>query len=64
MRDSNVRVVGALHRPAEVVPVDQPGRGLSMGAEQFLFGHPNWIRLPRSTPAMPVSRRRRCGCYR
>ena len=26
-RDSNVRVIGALRRPAEAVPADQPGRG-------------------------------------
>jgi DNA segregation ATPase FtsK/SpoIIIE, S-DNA-T family len=39
-RDSNVRVVGALHRPAEAVPADQPGRGLTMGAEHFLFAAP------------------------
>ncbi|AFC45989.1 type VII secretion protein EccC [Mycobacterium intracellulare] len=39
-RDSNVRVVGALRRPAEAVPHDQPGRGLTMGAEHFLFATP------------------------
>jgi S-DNA-T family DNA segregation ATPase FtsK/SpoIIIE len=39
-RDSNVRVVGALHRPADAVPADQPGRGLTMGAEHFLFAAP------------------------
>ncbi|MFZ0903484.1 MAG: type VII secretion protein EccCb, partial [Mycobacterium sp.] len=39
-RDSNVRVIGALHRPAEAVPADQPGRGLTMGAEHFLFAAP------------------------
>src|SRR4029077_11351467 len=39
-RDSNVRVVGALHRPAEAGPADQPGRGLTMGAEHFLFAAP------------------------
>jgi type VII secretion protein EccCb len=39
-RDSNVRLVGALHRPAEAVPADQPGRGLTMGAEHFLFAAP------------------------
>jgi type VII secretion protein EccCa/type VII secretion protein EccCb len=39
-RDSNVRVVGALHRPAEAVPADQPGRGLTMAAEHFLFAAP------------------------
>ncbi|OSC36226.1 type VII secretion protein EccCa [Mycobacterium decipiens] len=36
-RDSNVRVVGALRRPADAVPHDQPGRGLTMAAEHFLF---------------------------
>ncbi|CPX10647.1 type VII secretion protein EccCa [Mycobacteroides abscessus] len=35
--DSNVRVPGALRRPAESVPHDQPGRGLTMHAEHFLF---------------------------
>jgi S-DNA-T family DNA segregation ATPase FtsK/SpoIIIE len=39
-RDSNVRVVGALRRPAESVPYDQPGRGLTMTAEHFLFAAP------------------------
>jgi S-DNA-T family DNA segregation ATPase FtsK/SpoIIIE len=39
-RDSNVRVVGALRRPAEAVPADQPGRGLTMAAEHFLFAKP------------------------
>lgn len=38
--DSNVRVVGALRRPAESVPADQPGRGLTMAAEHFLFAVP------------------------
>jgi type VII secretion protein EccCa/type VII secretion protein EccCb len=39
-RDSNVRVIGALRRPAEAVPPDQPGRGLTMAAEHFLFAEP------------------------
>jgi DNA segregation ATPase FtsK/SpoIIIE, S-DNA-T family len=39
-RDSNVRVVGALRRPAESVPDDQPGRGLTMAGEHFLFAAP------------------------
>jgi type VII secretion protein EccCa/type VII secretion protein EccCb len=39
-RDSNVRVTGALRRPAEAVPADQPGRGLTMAAEHFLFAEP------------------------
>ncbi|CAN5137971.1 type VII secretion system ESX-3 FtsK/SpoIIIE family ATPase EccC3 [soil metagenome] len=39
-RDSNVRVVGALHRPADSVPYDQPGRGLTTAAEHFLFAAP------------------------
>lgn len=38
--DSNVRVVGALRKPAESVPADQPGRGLTMAAEHFLFARP------------------------
>ncbi len=41
-RDSNVRVTGALRRPAEAVPHDQPGRGLTMGAEHFLFAAPGY----------------------
>ena len=40
-RDSNVRVVGALRRPADAVPHDQPGRGLTMAAEHFLFAQPD-----------------------
>ncbi|BBY80738.1 type VII secretion protein EccCa [Mycolicibacterium pulveris] len=40
-RDSNVRITGALRRPAESVPADQPGRGLTMGAEHFLFAEPD-----------------------
>ena len=39
-RDSNVRVVGSLRRPADAVPHDQPGRGLTMAAEHFLFAAP------------------------
>jgi type VII secretion protein EccCb len=38
--DSNVRLPGALRRPAETVPADQPGRGLTMAAEHFLFARP------------------------
>jgi DNA segregation ATPase FtsK/SpoIIIE, S-DNA-T family len=45
-RDSNVRVIGALHRPAEAVPADQPGRGLTMAAEHFLFAAPELDRVP------------------
>lgn len=44
-RDSNVRVVGSLHRPAEAVPADQPGRGLTMAAEHFLFAAPELDRI-------------------
>ncbi len=44
-RDSNVRVVGALHRPAESVPADQPGRGLTMAAQHFLFAQPELDRI-------------------
>jgi type VII secretion protein EccCb len=39
-QDSNVRVIGALRRPAENVPAEQPGRGLTMAAEHFLFARP------------------------
>lgn len=45
-RDSNVRVMGALRRPAEGVPVDQPGRGLTMAAEHFLFALPATESIP------------------
>jgi S-DNA-T family DNA segregation ATPase FtsK/SpoIIIE len=42
--DSNVRAVSgtntALRRPAESVPTEQPGRGLTMAAEHFLFARP------------------------
>ncbi|MBW0016381.1 MAG: type VII secretion protein EccCa [Mycobacterium sp.] len=41
-RDSNVRLVGALRRPADAVPHDQPGRGLTMAAEHFLFASPEF----------------------
>ncbi|WP_343600395.1 type VII secretion protein EccCa [Mycobacterium sp.] len=44
-RDSNVRVAGALRRPAESVPPDQPGRGLTMAAEHFLFAEPDLNRV-------------------
>ncbi|OIN79264.1 type VII secretion protein EccCa [Mycobacterium malmoense] len=44
-RDSNVRLVGALRRPAESVPHDQPGRGLTMAAEHFLFAAPELDQL-------------------
>lgn len=53
--DSNVRVVGALRRPADSgalrrpadgVPVDQPGRGLTMAAEHFLFARPAMESIP------------------
>ena len=40
-QDSNVRVVGALRRPADAVPADQPGRGLTMAAEHFLIAKPS-----------------------
>lgn len=40
-RDSNVRVAGALTRPAEAVPANQPGRGLTTAAEHFLIAQPD-----------------------
>jgi type VII secretion protein EccCa/type VII secretion protein EccCb len=52
-RDSNVRVVGALHRPAEAVPADQPGRGLTMAAEHFLFAAPELDRIPEINARYP-----------
>ncbi len=45
-RDSNVRVAGALRRAAEAVPADQPGRGLTMAAEHFLFARPALESIP------------------
>jgi len=39
-RDSNVRIAGALRRPAETVPHDQPGRGITTDAEHFRFAMP------------------------
>ena len=39
-RDSNVRDPEALRKPAESVPADQPGRGLTMAAEHFLLAAP------------------------
>ena len=48
--DSNVRVVHgtntALRRPADSVPADQPGRGLTMAAEHFLFARPALESIP------------------
>ncbi|HEU4359883.1 MAG TPA: type VII secretion protein EccCb, partial [Mycobacterium sp.] len=52
-RDSNVRVVGALHRPAEAVPADQPGRGLTMAAEHFLFAAPELDRIAEINARYP-----------
>lgn len=52
-RDSNVRVAGALHRPAESVPYDQPGRGLTMAAEHFLFAAPDMTRIPALNTRYP-----------
>ncbi|TGD84445.1 type VII secretion protein EccCa [Mycolicibacterium sp. CH28] len=52
-RDSNVRVSGALHRPAEAVPYDQPGRGLTMAAEHFLFATPDPAQIPQLNARYP-----------
>lgn len=52
-RDSNVRVSGALRRPAEGVPVDQPGRGLTMNAEHFLFARPATESIPALNARFP-----------
>ncbi|MCV7100231.1 type VII secretion protein EccCa [Mycobacterium palustre] len=52
-RDSNVRVVGALRRPAEAVPHDQPGRGLTMAAEHFLFAAPELDQIPAINARYP-----------
>jgi S-DNA-T family DNA segregation ATPase FtsK/SpoIIIE len=51
--DSNVRVVGALRRPADSVPADQPGRGLTMAAEHFLFATPALDRIPAINAKYP-----------
>ena len=52
-RDSNVRVVGALRRPADAVPADQPGRGLTMAAEHFLFAAPELDQIPAINARYP-----------
>ena len=52
-RDSNVRVVGALRRPADAVPHDQPGRGLTMAAEHFLFAQPDVNQIPAINARYP-----------
>ncbi len=52
-RDSNVRVAGALRRPAESVPDDQPGRGLTMAAEHFLFAVPDLTTIPALNARYP-----------
>lgn len=40
LADTNVRQPGALRKPAEFVPADEPGRGLTMQAEHFRFALP------------------------
>src|SRR6202012_4898639 len=50
---SNVRVVGALRRPAEAGPHDQPGRGLTMAAEHFLFAAPELDQIPAINARYP-----------
>ncbi|OBF83576.1 type VII secretion protein EccC [Mycobacterium sp. 852002-51163_SCH5372311] len=52
-RDSNVRVVGALRRPADAVPADQPGRGLTMAAEHFLIATPGLDQIPAINARYP-----------
>jgi type VII secretion protein EccCa/type VII secretion protein EccCb len=52
-RDSNVRVTDGLRRPAESVPHDQPGRGLTMAGEHFLFAEPDLARIPAINAAHP-----------
>ncbi|MHA3024124.1 type VII secretion protein EccCa [Mycobacterium sp. BMJ-28] len=54
--DSNVRVVGALTRPADAVPADQPGRGLTMAAEHFLFAEPDLRLIPAINARHPELR--------
>lgn len=52
-RDSNVRITGGLRRPAESVPADQPGRGLTMAAEHFLFAGPALDLIPAINARYP-----------
>lgn len=52
-RDSNVRITGGLRRPAEAVPADQPGRGLTMAAEHFLFASPALDLIPALNARYP-----------
>ncbi|MGE2731992.1 type VII secretion protein EccCa [Mycolicibacterium vaccae] len=52
-QDSNVRLAGALRRPAESVPADQPGRGLTMSAEHFLFARPAVDSIPALNARYP-----------
>ncbi|HET6735596.1 type VII secretion protein EccCa [Mycobacterium sp.] len=52
-QDSNVRVVGALRRPADSVPADQPGRGLTMAAEHFLIAKPALDSIPAINAQYP-----------
>lgn len=57
-RDSNVRAAHGTHqavrRPAESVPVDQPGRGLTMTAEHFLFARPAVESIPSLNARYPA----------
>lgn len=52
-RESNVRAPGALRRPAESVPHDQPGRGLTMDAEHFRFAAAQLGRIETLNDAYP-----------
>ena len=52
-RDSNVRISGSLRRPAETVPHDQPGRGLTMSGEHFLFAEPDLARIAQINARYP-----------
>jgi S-DNA-T family DNA segregation ATPase FtsK/SpoIIIE len=52
-QDSNVRLVGALRRPADSVPADQPGRGLTMAAEHFLIATPALDSIPALNARYP-----------
>jgi S-DNA-T family DNA segregation ATPase FtsK/SpoIIIE len=52
-QDSNVRVIGALRRPADSVPADQPGRGLTMAAEHFLIATPPLTSIPAINAQYP-----------
>lgn len=46
--ESNIRVPGMLYKPAESVPMDQPGRGLTAQGEHFLISEPTEVAVEPS----------------